>query len=167
MQRLAVTFLFLVVPVALATYGMWRGYLHRRARDEALYAPLPARPRPSRPADATVRYTGTTRDSNWIERVALGGLFGPGPCALWIEQEGLVFARDRGPVVRVAPILAVGVERGHAAQAPPAGRTLVVRWLHSRTDGSSVELDSGFVCGSRQQADDLAQRLRDLARARQ
>lgn len=163
MHRLTATFLFLVVPVTLATYGMWRGYLHRRARDEALYAPLAARPRPDRAPDAIVRYTGTTRDHNWIERVALRGVFGPGPCALWFEQDGLVFARDRGPVVHIAPILAVGVERGHAAQTAPGGRTLVVRWLHSTADGSRAELDSGFVCGSRQETSNLAERLRHVA----
>ncbi|MFN2555993.1 MAG: hypothetical protein ABR592_03850 [Nitriliruptorales bacterium] len=166
MQRLGATFLFLVLPVAFATYGMWRGYLRRRAHDEARYVPLPARPRPNRLPDAIVRYTGTTRDGNWIDRVALGGLFGPGPCALWVEQGSLVFARDRGPVVRVAPILAVGVERGHAAQTAPRRRTVVVRWLHSTTDSRPVELDSGFVCGSREQAGDLAGRLRDVAKAR-
>ncbi len=160
MQRLAATFLFLVVPVALATYGMWRGYLHRRAHDEALYAPLPTCPRPNRPADAIVRYTGTTRNHNWIQRVALGGVFGPGPCALWVEREGLIFARDHGPVVHVGPILAVGVERGHAAQTAPEGRTLVVRWLHSTADGARVELDSGFICASREETSILAERLR-------
>lgn len=160
MPRLGATLIFLVMPVALATYGMWRGYLRRRADDEARYAPLPTRTRPSRPPDAIVRYTGTTRDNNWIERVALGGVFGPGPCALWIERDGLVFARDRAPVVHVASILAVGVERGHAAQTAPTGRTLVVRWRHSKADGTPAELDSGFICGSREETGNLAERLR-------
>lgn len=163
MERLAVTLLLLVVPVTLATYGMWRGYVHRRARDEALYAPLPRCPRPGRAPDWIVRYTGTTRDGNWIERVALGGLFGRGPCALWIERDGLVFARDRGAVVHAARILAVGVERGHAGQTAPDGRMLVVRWRHTTAEGTPAELDSGFVCGSREETTELAKRLRDLA----
>ncbi|MDP8961808.1 MAG: hypothetical protein M3N32_09365 [Actinomycetota bacterium] len=162
MQRLTATFLFLVVPVACATYGMWRSYLHRRLRDEALYAPLPACPRPDRAPDGIARYTGTTRDHNWIKRVALGGVFGPGPCALWIEGDGLIFARDRGPVTHLAPIVAVGIERGHAAQTGPAGRTLVVRWRHSTADGAAAELDSGFICGSRDETRRLAERLREV-----
>ncbi|MDQ3931311.1 MAG: hypothetical protein M3252_00505 [Actinomycetota bacterium] len=163
MQRMAATFLFLVVPVACATYGMWRSYVHRRGRDEALYAPLMTVPRPARAPDGIARYTGTTRDHNWIERVVLGGVFGPGPCAVWIEEDGLIFARDRGPVLHLAPILAVGIERGHAAQTAPAGRTLVVRWRHTTAEGAPAELDSGFICGSREETSLFAEQLRKVA----
>ncbi len=159
MSRALVTFAVIGLPTLLAGLGMWRGYAGRRARDEHDLAPLPTVARPDRAPDALARYTGTTRGGNWVERVAAGGLFGRGPCALWADADGLTFHRQRGPVVRAAPIVAVNLERAHAGQLAPPGRLVVVRWRHRRADGTGVEFDSGFLTRSREDARRLVSRL--------
>ena len=160
MERAGAVALFVLLPVALAGYGMWIGWRHRRQRDVGRFAPLPAEIPPGRPPDAHLRYTGTTLAGRWLERVALPGLFGRGDAEVWVEPRGLVFQRTNAPVVAAAPVVTVSLERGHAGQTVGHGRVLVVRWEHLTAEGEPVAFDSGFVCASVDQARALADRVR-------
>ena len=159
MERAAAVALFVLLPAALAGYGMWVGWRHRRQRDVGRFAPLPAARTPGRPPDAHLRYTGTTLAGRWLERVALPGLFGRGDAQVWFEPRGPVFQRTNAPVVAAAPVLAVSLERGHAGLPVGHGRVLVVRWQHLTADGEPVAFDSGFVCASVDQARAFAERV--------
>ena len=152
--------LFVLLPAAFAALGMWLGWRRRRQRDVARFEPLPGIAAPPRPADARLRYTGTTTAGSWLDRIALPGLFGRGDAQVWFEPDRVVFQRSGGPVVAAAPVITAAVERGHAGQTVGHGRVLVVRWQHRAVDGTEAVFDTGFVCATAADAAAFADRVR-------
>jgi len=128
-----------VGPAVLGAWGMRRGYLRRRAGEEAAVGPLPATPEPARAPDGEALYTGTTHGGSRARRLAAHGLFGRGPCRYWLEPGQLVFQRFRGPVVGVRDVHEVGRTGAHAGRVLGPGRITVVAWRLGDTD-----VDSGF-----------------------
>lgn len=129
-----------VGPALLVAWGMARGYRRRRAAGEQALGPLPTTALPDRDPDGEALYTGTTRGGSRAERVAAYGLFGRGPCRYWFEQGALVFARFRGPVVRIAEVGEVGLVGAHAGRVLGPDRIVIVRWVLEDAD-----VDTGFA----------------------
>ena len=130
----------LLVLWALAVVLMRRGYRRRRAADEAALGSLPVVQPPARDPDGSALYTGTTRGGSRADRIAAAGLFGRGRCDWWLDGDGLVFRRVRGPVVRCTGVRDVGLVGAHAGRVVAPGRIAVVSWTLGAT-----EVDSGFA----------------------
>lgn len=143
-----------VVPAALVAWGMVRAYRRRRAANEQALGPLPTARRPGRDPDGEALYTGTTRGGSRAERIAAYGLFGRGPCSYWFEQGALVFARYRGPVVRIAEVRELGLVGAHAGRVLAPERIAVVRWALEGT-----EVDTGFAFSDAAHARHFAEEL--------
>lgn len=135
----------------LLVWLMWRGYRNRQARDAALVGQAEQAQRPAREPDAEVVYTGTTFAGSQTDRAGAAGLFGRGPCALWLDADGLTFARHRAPVLRIAQVNEVALLGAHAGRVLGAGRICVVRWT-----ASGGELDTGFGFGTAAEAEAFA-----------
>ena len=155
----AVAALLLLVPWALAVWGMRRGYRRRRARDEERFGAVPSVDPPGRAPDGEALYTGTTVGGSRIDRVGAGGLFGRGPCRFWLDTDRLVFQRVRGPVVAVTGIRDAGVTGAHAGRVLAPGRIAIVAWT---LGGRPV--DTGFAFDDAEAAADFADRVAALAR---
>lgn len=137
-QLLPVT--VLLVVVALAYLGMWRGWRKRHRRHEvAPLVPAPAEPAAAR-LRAEARYYGTTISGRWLDRVTSRGLGARSSGPLTLSDAGLDVDRPRGGFrIPAAALRGARHDQGIAGKVVPPHGVLVVTWQH----GEHL-LDSGF-----------------------
>lgn len=138
--------------VALALWGMRRGWRARAARQADLAAP-PTVPTCLGPAElrATGLYVGTTGAGSWQDRVVHADLGLRADAVLTLHPEGVLVERQGASAIFLpaADLVGARLAPGLAGKVVGAGGLLVVRWrLATSGAGSAAELDTGF------QADD-------------
>lgn len=137
-QVLPVSILLLVV--ALAYLGMWRGWRGRQRRHDILpLVPVPESPAPARLRSES-RYYGTTLSGRWLDRVTSQGLGARSSGRVTLSDEGIDVERPQGPFrIPAAAIRGARHDQGIAGKVVPPHGVLVVTWQHG-----DLLLDSGF-----------------------
>ncbi|MEV5968286.1 hypothetical protein AB0L70_41355 [Kribbella sp. NPDC051952] len=129
-----------LVILALAYFGMYRGWRNRQARQADL-APLPAVPEDKTRGVEGV-YVATTSAGDWMDRIAVHELGVRSIADLAVSEAGLIFHRQGAADVFIPTDHLTGVrtDRGIAGKVTAEKSGLVVvTWNH---DGR--ELDTGF-----------------------
>ncbi|MFC0623919.1 PH-like domain-containing protein [Kribbella deserti] len=129
--------------IALAYFGMLKGWRHRQQRQADL-ATLPAVPTALAEAPEGVEgvYIATTTAGDWMDRIAVHELGVRSVADLAVTEAGLLFRRRGAADVFIPADQVTGVrtDRGIAGKVTAESSGLVVvTWLH---DGR--ELDTGF-----------------------
>lgn len=135
-----------VLLIALALWGMRRGWVHRAARQDALPAPAE-----TPPVDAALGepvaglFAGTGMRGDWMDRVVVHDLgvrsragLSWGSAGIWLDREGA-----RGVFIPADAIVGVRADRGVAGTVRARDSMVVVSWLL----GDRV-LDTGFRADS-------------------
>lgn len=130
-ERLALT-VVMVAIIALACYGMWRGW-RNRARRQADLVELPAVPdQPGKLLAAADggRYIGTVRDGDWLDRIVAHGLGAPGRASVIVTTDGLLIDRDGEPAIFVpaADLHTVTTGKGLAGEVLEKDGIAVFTW---------------------------------------
>jgi hypothetical protein len=159
----AVWTLVLASLVALAYYGMWRGWQRRVRRTSAALPDLPVPPAADRRGalvlEAEGTYVSTTTQDDWLDRVAAHGLGGRSTGFLAVHETGLLYrhgAAARLWVPRDA-LVAVRDERAQAGKVLPGGGIVLVTWQRA---GS--RFDTGFAPRRTSDRDALLRCVADL-----
>ncbi len=134
--------LILALVLAVAYYGMWRGWW-TRANLTAGMPPLPTPP-PGLPAPATSAeglYAGAARPGQWLDRITSHGLGARAKAIVEVYADGVALRRDGAAGVWLAAgsLRAVRRDRALAGKVVEDGGLVVVTWSHADT-----ELDLGF-----------------------
>lgn len=130
-----------LLVLALAYYGMLRGWRNRQARQAEL-APLPAVPENDKTKGVEGIYVATTSAGDWMDRIAVHELGVRSIADLAVSEAGLIFHRQGAADVFIPAdhLTAVRTDRGIAGKVTAEKSGLVVvTWNH---DGR--ELDTGF-----------------------
>jgi hypothetical protein len=137
-----VSVLILAAVLALAYFGMWRGW-RRRARKHDLPPLVDAPPvaeLPEAKLQAGARYFGTTVSGDWLDRVVARGLGARSSCRLSLSGEGLDVIRLAGSFrIPAAALRGARHDQGLAGKVVPPHGLLVVTWQHG-----DYLLDTGF-----------------------
>ena len=131
-----------VLVVALAWWGMRRGWQGRSRRQAYLPAPQVPPADPGQPlARAEGLYVGTVLAEQWLERVVAHGLGARAGATLTVFPSGLLLERDGAPALWVpdAALRACRRDTGLAGRVTETGGLVVWTW----NLGDTV-LDSGF-----------------------
>jgi hypothetical protein len=132
----------LLLLLAFAYLGMWRGW-RRRARRHDLPPLAPAPPVAELPASKLqggARYFGTTVSGDWLDRVVAHGLGARSSARLSLSVEGLDVIRLAGSFrIPAAALHGARHDQGIAGKVVPPHGVLVVTWQHG-----DLLLDTGF-----------------------
>jgi len=140
--RIALTVGVLCI-IALALWGMRRGWQNRAKRQANIPAPLDAPTTDAPPLVPPIDglYVATTTTDHWLDRVVVHSLGVPSKATLTIRPDGLLVDREGEPTffVPVADISGVRLDRGLAGEVYEAGGLLIVTWSLG-----AAQLDTGF-----------------------
>jgi len=130
-QRLALTGIVLAM-VALALWGMRRGWLARVARQTDV-ADLPSVPTDAAPVllgPLPGRYFSTTSAQDWLDRIAVHGLGVRSSVELTVRSDGVLLRRGGAPDVFIPAqaLTEARLDRAIAGAAYEAGGLVVLRW---------------------------------------
>ncbi len=132
----------LVVVLALAYVGMWRGWRRRAGRHDLppLVAAPPVADLPPAKLQAGARYFGTTVSGDWLDRVVAQGLGARSSARLSLSPDGLDVIRLAGSFrIPVEALRGARHDQGIAGKVVPPHGVLVVTWQHG-----DLLLDTGF-----------------------
>ena len=126
-----VSVVLVIGVIALALWGMRRGWVGRQQRQ----ADIPAPPATAVGvvewlADEPGGYVGCSRAGDWLDRIAVHDLGVPskatchvGPAGVWLERQGA-----RSAFIPAGDIEMVRVDRGIAASIRERDSVVIVRW---------------------------------------
>lgn len=127
--------------IALALWGMRRGWLNRQRRQADIVAPRQEPGAMSFAVDEPGLFIGTSRHGDWLDRIAVHdlGVRSQAVChvgsdGLWLERQG---AAD--VVIPAGDLVEVRVDRGVAATVRSKDSVLVFSW-----NLGEVRVDTGF-----------------------
>lgn len=136
----------LVALLALAGFGMRRGWRGRAARQAATVPEFPPPPEPAWDAEpvlppATGVYVGTAFAADWQDRVAVGDVGFRANAAFRLTRDGLLVQRTGASPLWIAAGDLLGARTASALAGKVMGGEglLVVRWRHGEH-----ELDTGL-----------------------
>lgn len=117
--------------IALALWGMRRGWIHRQQRQSDVPAPAEAPPAGTglcAPVDGL--YAGTGVNGDWMDRIVVHDLgvrsraaIAWGPAGIWFEREGA-----RSLFIPAAAVVGVRADRGVAGTVRSKDGMVVVTW---------------------------------------
>ena len=128
--------------LALAYFGMWRGWKRRGGKHDLppLVELPPVKELPEAKLDASVRYFGTTVAGDWLDRVVARGLGTRSSGRIRLSPEGLDVVRVAGSFrIPAAALRGARHDQGIAGKVVPPHGLLVVTWQHG-----DYTLDTGF-----------------------
>jgi hypothetical protein len=130
-----------LLVIAVAYYGMLRGWRNRKARQADL-APLPVAPADDKTEGVEGVYVATTTAGDWLDRIAVHELGVRSNADLAVSPAGLIFHRQGAADVFIpaGQLTGVRADQGIAGKVT-ADRSglVVVTWQHDGRD-----LDTGF-----------------------
>ena len=132
----------LLVVLALAYVGMWRGWRRRARRHDLppLVQAPPVAELPPAKLQAGARYFGTTVSGSWLDRVVAHGLGARSNARISLSAEGLDVIRLAGSFrIPAAALRGARHDQGIAGKVVPPHGVLVVTWQHG-----DHQLDTGF-----------------------
>jgi hypothetical protein len=128
--------------IALALWGMRKGWLHREARQSDIPAPLDVPPGADLDAEgASGLYLGTAVHGDWTDRVVVHDLGVRSRAGMVVSQSGVWLRRvgARSLFIPGADLVALRIDRGPAGTVRAKDSVIVLTWnLGDRT------LDTGF-----------------------
>ncbi len=155
--------LILFALLALAYFGMWRGWRRRATRHD-----LPPLTEPPAEVDTTTlgadaTYYGTTVHDAWLDRVVARGLGSRSGCRLRLSADGLDVLRQPAPFrIPTGALRGARHDQGIAGKVLPPHGVLVVTWQHG-----DLLLDTGFRLSGgpvRQAHDDWVRTITAIAK---
>ncbi|MEU4192198.1 hypothetical protein AB0E69_09885 [Kribbella sp. NPDC026611] len=139
-MKTALGILGTLLVLAVAYYGMYRGWRNRQSRQADL-SPLPAVPEDKTRGVEGI-YVATTSAGDWMDRIAVHELGVRATADLAVSEAGLIFHRQGAADVFIPAdqLTAVRTDRGIAGKVTAEKSGLVVvTWTHA-----GRELDTGF-----------------------
>ncbi|WP_029287321.1 hypothetical protein [Cellulomonas sp. HZM] len=123
----------LVVLVALAWWGMWKGWQHRGRATQDAVRELPAVPvdlGPARLGPIEATYVSTTRSGDWLDRVVARDLGTRSPASVSVHDEGVLIARTGAHDVYVpaATVRGAALGPGIAGKVVGGEGLVVLTW---------------------------------------
>ncbi|GAA3360936.1 transporter [Saccharopolyspora gregorii] len=159
--------LALLALLVLVYFGMRRGWLNRKRRQDAEFAAFPAAPadvaeRPALLADQSGFYVGSTKAGDWQDRIVVGDIGHRANAVAKLRDSGLLLERTgASPMwIPAESVLDARVDHKLANKVVPGAGLLVVTWRLGDQD-----IDTGFRADDKSTQDEWAGAVRALAPA--
>lgn len=139
----------MVLIIALALWGMRRGWIARTRRQMDVPAPQPlSRSAQDGPVQAGVAgvYLGTATAGDWLDRIAVHGLGTRSRVSLSWSPAGIAVDREGAPsfLIPASDVLDIRIDRGVAGTVRARDSVVVITWrLGDRILDTGIRADDG------------------------